>query len=64
MTVVDATRGMLCDRYMSYQSYVFTSGKPITSLLDAHIKPSWGKNPYSDPSATPEEVRGSVVIQK
>lgn len=42
---------------MSYQSYVFTSGKPITSMLDRDIIPSSGKNPFSDRTAQPGEVR-------
>jgi hypothetical protein len=44
-------------RYFSYQSYIFTNGSAITGLADHQIKPRTGKNPYSDRSARPEEVK-------
>ncbi len=45
-------------RYFSVQSYEFTNGKPIASMLDRHVVPASGRNPHADPAATPEEVGG------
>lgn len=43
-------------RYFSLQSYEFTNGKPIASMLDRHVVPASGRNPHADPTATPGEV--------
>ena len=43
-------------RYFSVQSYEFTNGKPIASMLDRSIVPLTGRNPYADPTATTDEV--------
>lgn len=43
-------------RYFSIQSYEFTNGKPIASMLDRNVVPKTGKNPHRDPTATAPEV--------
>ena len=48
-------------RYFSVQSYEFTNGKPIASLLDRDIRPAWGTNPHADLSATVAD-RGTFEI--
>lgn len=48
-------------RYFSIQSYEFSNGKPIASMLDRDIRSATGKNPYNDMSATPAD-RGTFVI--
>ena len=48
-------------RYFSFQSYEFTNGKPIASMLDRDIVPATGKNPHRDLRATPQE-RGTFEI--
>jgi len=45
-------------RYFSVQSYEFTNGKPIASMLDRHVVPVSGRNPHADPAVMPEEVGG------
>lgn len=39
--------------YFSYQSYTIY-GEALESLIDYHIEPSSGKNPFNDLTATPE----------
>jgi hypothetical protein len=39
--------------YFSYQSYTIY-GEALESLIDFHIEPSSGKNPFHDLTATPE----------
>lgn len=46
--------------YFSYQSYTLR-GEALSSLIDYHIVPSSGKNPFSDLSATPQ-TSGSYDI--
>ncbi|GAB5030631.1 Hypothetical protein NocV09_00302970 [Nannochloropsis oceanica] len=48
-------------RYFSIQSYEFSNGKAIASMLDRDIRPATGKNPYNDLSASPAH-RGTFDI--
>jgi hypothetical protein len=48
-------------RYFSIQSYEFTNGKPIASVLDRDIHPATGTNPFADRNATPAD-RGTFEV--